>query len=84
MTTYYVIAERYINSNTEEHGYGDYPERRSYITLRVQADTKRKAQNKAKKIDPRISFSGMFGNQILETHEVLERTYIDRNGLEIS
>tara|TARA_R110000822_G_scaffold277352_1_gene399231 strand:+ start:1007 stop:1309 length:303 start_codon:yes stop_codon:yes gene_type:complete len=83
MTTYYVIGERYINSNTPEHGFGDYPERKSFITLKVEAETKRKAQNKAKKIDARIVFGGMFGNQILEEHEVKERTYIDRNGVDI-
>ena len=50
MKTYYVIGEKYINSNTPEHGFGDFPERKPYIQLRVEADTKRKAQNKAKKL----------------------------------
>lgn len=83
MKKYYVIGEKYINSNTPEHGFGDFPERKPYIQLRVEADTKRKAQNKAKKIDNRIMFGGMFGNQILEEHEVKERPWIDRNGLDI-
>tara|TARA_B100000035_G_scaffold307463_1_gene310761 strand:+ start:59 stop:310 length:252 start_codon:yes stop_codon:yes gene_type:complete len=83
MTTYYVIGEKRINSNTAEHGYGDYPEIKPYIMLKVEADTKRKAQNKAKKIDSRIMFGGMFGDQILEENEVKEKPWIDRNGLDI-
>ena len=83
MTTYYVIREKHINSNTSKHGFGDYPESKPYIMLKVEADTKRKAQNKAKKIDSRIKFGGMFGNEILEEHEVREQPWIDRNGLDI-
>ena len=64
MTTYHIIKEKYENDNTAEFGYGDFPRRTPYIALTVEAETKRKAQNKAKKIDPRLSFSGMFGDKI--------------------
>ena len=83
MTTFYVIGTRRINSNTGEHGFGDCPKTEEFITLTVEADTKRKAQNKARKIDSRISFSGMFGNEILESHEVSERSWMDLNGVTI-
>ena len=78
MTTFYVIGTRTINSNTSEHGFGDYPETKYYIRLRVEADTKRKAQNKAKKIDPKVYFGGMFGLEVLEKEELLTRHWIDR------
>ena len=81
MTTFYVIGKRRINSNTGEHGFGDYPETKEFITLTVEADTKRKAQNKAKKIDGRIFFGGIEGNEILESYEVEERSWINRNGV---
>ena len=64
MATYHIYSTKTINSNTAEHGFGDYPETIRYLNLRVEADTIRKAQNAAKKIDPRISFGGMFGDRI--------------------
>jgi hypothetical protein len=65
MTTYHIIAERRVNSNTSDHGYGDYPERISFVACTVEADTVRKAQNAAKKLHPnRFCFGGMFGNAV--------------------
>ena len=64
MSKYFVISERYENDNTAEFGYGDYPRRTPYIAMSVEAETKRKAQNKAKKINPKLRFSGMFGDRI--------------------
>lgn len=66
MKTYNIYGTKTVNSNTAEHGFGDYPETTEYLMLRVEADTIRKAQNKAKKIDRRIMFGGMFGNRIEE------------------
>jgi len=65
MTTYHIIAERRVNSNTSDHGYGDYPERIRFVACTVEADTVRKAQNAAKKLHPnRFCFGGMFGNAV--------------------
>jgi hypothetical protein len=65
MTTYHIIAERRVNSNTAEHGYGDYPETIKFVACTVEAETLRKAQNAAKKMHPnRFSFGGGFGNLI--------------------
>mgnify|MGYP003150740706 FL=1 len=64
MTTWHIIKEKVENANTAEFGFGDFPRRTPYIALTVKADSRRKAMNKAKKIDPRLSFSGMFGDQL--------------------
>ena len=64
MKTYYIIAEKYENDNTPEFGHGDYPRRTPYIAMTLQAETKLKAQNIAKKASSRITFGGMFGNQV--------------------
>jgi hypothetical protein len=65
MTTYHIIAERRVNSNTADHGFGDYPETTRFVACTVEADTIRKAQNAAKRLHPnRFSFGGMFGNNI--------------------
>ncbi len=61
MEKYYIIGMKYENDNTSEFGYGDYPSCTPYIKLIVNADTKRKAQNKAKKIDSQIFFGGING-----------------------
>ena len=66
---YHVIKERYKNDNTAEFGFGDFPERTPYIALTVEAETRRKAMNKAKKIDHRLSFSGMFGDKLFSEEE---------------
>jgi hypothetical protein len=80
MTTFFVIGQKHVSSNTGEHGYGDYPESKPYIRLRVEADKKRKAMNAAKKIDSSLYFGGMFGLEVLETKEVIDRPWINRNG----
>jgi hypothetical protein len=64
MKTYYIIGEKRENANTAEFGYGDYPRRTPYIAMTLQAETKRKAQNIAKKASSRFTFGGMFGNQV--------------------
>jgi len=64
MKTYYIIGEKRENANTAEFGYGDYPRYTPYIALTVEAETKRKAQNKAKKVNSNFSFGGQFGNQV--------------------
>ena len=65
MTTFHIIAEHRVNSNTSDHGYGDYPETIRFVACTVEADTVRKAQNAAKKMQPnRFCFGGMFGNSI--------------------
>ena len=64
MKTYYIIGEKYENDNTPEFGHGDYPRRTPYIAMTLQAETKRKAQNIAKKASSRFTFGGQFGNQV--------------------
>mgnify|MGYP003659574580 CR=1 FL=1 len=64
MDKYYIVCEKYENDNTPEFGYGDFPRYTPYIALTVEAETRRKAQNKAKKINSRLGFSGMFGDRI--------------------
>ena len=66
MKKYYICKTRRMNDNTAEYGYGDYPSYTPYVSLTVEAETRRLAQNKAKKLDPRsgYSFGGQFGNLI--------------------
>jgi len=66
MKKYYICGTRTENANTAEFGYGDYPRHTEYVVLAVEAETRRLAQNKAKKLAPsrRLSFSGQFGNKI--------------------
>jgi len=63
---YYICKTRRKTANTAEFGYGDYPSYTPYVALAVEAETRRLAQNKAKKLDPRsgYSFGGQFGNLI--------------------
>ena len=73
MTTFHIIAERRINSNTAAHGYGDYPETVRFVACTVEAETLRKAQNAAKKLYPnRFSFGGGFGNRVYADSELPE------------
>ena len=76
MTTYHVISTRTENSNTPEHGCGDYPKQISYIAMTVTAETVRKAQNKAKKINPSLWFGGRFGYRILTDAQLAEQPWI--------
>lgn len=72
MTTYYVLAERMITSNTAEHGFGDYPEYETYVLTKVEADTLRKAQNAAKRQYKGLSFGGAFGSRIYTEQQMRE------------
>lgn len=56
---YFVISFKTVTDNTAEYGFGDYSDRNYFLNLVVEADTKRKAMNKARKIDSRIRFSGI-------------------------
>ena len=75
MTVYYIV-KRYTGWSVSEQE-GD----RYFVTLRVEAETKRKAQNKAKKIDSRIRFGGMFGDWVMELEELQTHPWIDRVGV---
>jgi hypothetical protein len=84
MQTWYIISTTRYSENTPEYGHGDYPKLSDKVTLRVEAETKRKAQNLAKKISPKkYSFGGVCGNQIFTTNEMIERPWIDLNGLKL-
>ncbi len=72
MNTYYLINYVHYNDNTSQYGYGDFPVSLPYHLLTVEAETLRKAQNKAKKIIPSLCFSGNFGDR-LYTNEDLKR-----------
>ena len=78
MAIFHIIETRTVTSNTPAHGFGDYPERIDYVTLTVEADTFRKAQNKAKKIDSTLRFGGQFGNRVLTEAELADRKWIER------
>jgi len=67
---FFIVSTRFKTDNTAEYGFGDYSERVPFINLIVEAETKRKAMNKAKKIDNRLGFSGMFGDQIYSEVEI--------------
>ena len=75
MTTYYVVSEKRTPSDSFETTL--------YINLEVESETKRKAQNLARKIDPRISFSGIRGDLLLEAHEIKKQPWIERNGAHV-
>ncbi len=68
MTTYKIRKTSYYTDSTPEFGYGDFGETRSRVVGTVEAPTRRKAMNLAKKTwpDERLSFSGMFGDRITE------------------
>tara|TARA_R110000787_G_scaffold277554_1_gene386971 strand:+ start:211 stop:525 length:315 start_codon:yes stop_codon:yes gene_type:complete len=72
MNTYHVVRDFFESENTAEFGFGDFPKRTSYIDFSVKADTKRKAMHKAKKIDSRVKFAGIFGEQLFEDDEVTD------------
>jgi len=66
MKKYYICVTRTETDNTAEFGYGDYPRYTEYVVLAVEAETRRLAQNKAKRLYPsrKLSFSGQFGDKI--------------------
>ena len=75
MTTFYVVSEKRTPSDSFDTTY--------FINLEVEAETRRKAQNLARKIDPRISFSGIRGDLLLEAHEIKKQPWIERNGAHV-
>jgi len=54
---YYFIKHQHYSENTSVYGYGDFPEQIAYLAAIVESDTLRKAQNKLKKIFPRVIFN---------------------------
>src|SRR5262245_33167487 len=59
MTKYLLIFNQHYSENTSQYGYGDFPDKISYLGAVVEADTVRKAQNKVKKLFPRVRFGGI-------------------------
>ena len=76
MTKYYVLAEKRTNSNTAEHGYGDYPDYTTFVYLTVEAETTRKAMNAAKRIDKTLCFSGVCAQRIYSHEEMTSDRYL--------
>ena len=54
---YFYIRHQHYSENTSVYGYGDFPEMIPYLTAIVEADSIRKAQNKVKKLFPRVIFN---------------------------
>ena len=54
---YFYIRHQHYSENTSVYGYGDFPEQIPYLAAIVEADTLRKAQNKVKKLFPRVIFN---------------------------
>ena len=75
MTTYYVVSEKRTLNGSFDTTY--------FINLEVEAETRRKAMNLARKIDPRISFSGVRGDLLWEAHEIKKHPSIERNGAHV-
>ena len=82
MNTWYIISKKTDNDNTAEFGYGDYPKTTFFVSLVVEAETKRKPQNKAKKISPnRYMFGGINGNEVYSKDDMANMTHIDLSGM---
>jgi hypothetical protein len=82
MKNWYIISKTTENDNTAEFGYGDYPKTHRFVSLVVEAETKRKAQNKAKKISPnRYMFGGINGNEVYSGGEMVHMADINLNGM---
>lgn len=75
MTTFYVVSEKRTLNGSFDTGY--------FVNLEVEAETRRKAMNLARKIDPRISFSGVRGDLLWEAHELKKHPSVERNGVHI-
>tara|TARA_R110000787_G_scaffold141939_1_gene255510 strand:- start:156 stop:473 length:318 start_codon:yes stop_codon:yes gene_type:complete len=75
MNTFIITNTQNYNENTAEYGFGDYPAQITYIVTVVNADTRRKAQNVAKKEFPNLSFGGQFGNGIYKTDDEFAYLY---------
>lgn len=54
---YFYIRHQHYSENTSVYGYGDFPEKIPYLSAIVEADSLRKAQNKVKKLFPRVIFN---------------------------
>jgi len=54
---YFYIRHQHYSENTSVYGYGDFPDKIPYLAAIVEADTLRKAQNKVKKLFPRVIFN---------------------------
>jgi hypothetical protein len=54
---YFFIRHQHYSENTSIYGYGDFPEQIPYLAAIVEADSLRKAQNKVKKLFPRVLFN---------------------------
>jgi hypothetical protein len=75
MTKWLLIFRQHYSENTPEYGHGDYPDRIPYIGAVLEAETIRKAQNKAKKIFPNVRFGGMFSPMLIQTTDKHARLY---------
>ena len=75
MNTFFITATQQYSENTPEYGHCDYPAQLHYIVCVVDAETKRKAQNVAKKEFPNLSFGGQFGNGIYKTDDEFAYLY---------
>lgn len=81
---YYIIGEKRHTDNTPEYGHGEWYDIKRYISLVVEADTRRKAMNKARKINPdKYFFSGIHANEVLMAADILSQPSIYRNGVNI-
>ena len=67
MQKWIISDTQQYSENTPEYGFGDYPEQINFIITVVEADTRRKAQNAAKKQFPNLRFGGQFGPRIFSS-----------------
>tara|TARA_R110000744_G_scaffold347238_1_gene452763 strand:- start:419 stop:727 length:309 start_codon:yes stop_codon:yes gene_type:complete len=75
MNTFFITATQQYSENTPEYGHCDYPAQLHYIVCVVDADTRRKAQNAAKKLFPGLRFGGQFGDGIYKTDDEFAYLY---------
>jgi hypothetical protein len=75
MTKYLIVSTQQYSENTADYGFGDYPEHIPFLICVVESETRRKAQNAAKRQFPNLMFSGQFGDQIfaVDTDEGRQR-----------
>mgnify|MGYP003655110229 CR=1 FL=1 len=75
MNTFFITATQQYSENTPEYGHCDDPAQLHYIVCVVNAGTKRKAQNAAKKLFPGLRFGGQFGDLIHRTDDEFAYLY---------
>ena len=75
MKEFYLVDWVWKNDNTPEYGYGDYPEKKYYLSAKVNADTLRKAQNLIKKNISGTVFGGVCSPILLESDEFFGSTW---------